>query len=148
MVENETLKKLLDVIVYLTLIINVITIVLSLLAYTGISLISMSAGILFLAALSLNLSTIFFTFANLNREDAKGRSLKNLCYLYMVFFFFAMFFILFKQIIFAIVTDITSNLYTIAEIVYLLGYFGILGLGLLLVLLVFKSIHRYETWLK
>lgn len=148
MVENETLKKFRDITVYATLIINVSTITLSLLAYTGILVISMFAGFFFIVALLLNLSTIFFTFANLNREDVKGRKLKNLCYIFMVFFFFAMFFILFKQLIFAVVTNIASYLYPIAEIIYLLGYFGILGLGLLLVLLNLRYIHRHETWLK
>lgn len=145
MTEKGDYFKYLKIVTYATLVINAITIILSVFGEYPISDI---AGFMYIIAICINILAIFFNFININTVDAKGKLLKALCYLFLVFLFFAMFLLLFKQIIFALQTDPTSNLLLIAEITHWIIYFGILGFGILLSLLDLKYFDRPETWTK
>lgn len=143
MADREVYFKYLKAITYATLGINLITIILSLFGSYPISNI---AGYMYIVAICINLLTIFFNFINMNTADAKGKLLKVLCYIYLVFLFFAMFILLFKQIIFVIQDDPSRII--IADITHWTVYFGILGFALLLSLLDLKYFNRPETWTK
>jgi len=143
MTEREVYFKYLKVVIYATLVINIITIILSLIGEFTISNI---AGYLYLVAICLNILALFFNFININTADAKGKFLKIICYLYLVFLFFAIFMLLFKQIIFVVQEDPTNFRLLMAEITHSIVYFGILGFALLLALLDLKYFNRPETW--
>jgi hypothetical protein len=143
MAEKGAYFKYLKVVTYATLVINIVSIILSLFGEYPISSI---AGYLYIGAICLNILVIFFNFMNINTADAKGKFLKILCYIYLVFLFFAMFMLLFSQIIFIIQEDPTSIRLIIAELTHWIVYFGVLGFALLLALLDLKYFTRPETW--
>ena len=145
MTEKAAFFKYLKLVTYATLVINAITIVLSLFGEFPISNI---AGFMYLVAISVNLLAIFINFLNINTADPKGKLLKNLCYIYLVFLFFALFLLLFKQILFVTQIDPNNMRLMIAEITHWIVYFGILGFALLLSLLDLKYFNRPETWTK
>lgn len=136
--------KGLKIIIYLTLAINAMAIALSVIGNFDIINI---AGYIYLLALCIDLGAIFFTFINLNAADEKGKILKAICYIFLGFFFFALFLLLFKQIVFMTETDPLNIRYVVAELIHNFAYFGILGFGILLSLLDLKYLHRSETWL-
>jgi hypothetical protein len=147
MKENHILKKGLEIMVYVALIANVTSIVLGIIATIGSTAISNIAGIMFVISLGVNLAVLFFNFASLNRVDPKGKRLKNLCYIFMIFFFFALILIFYNQLVFVLEMDLMSRHYIIAYIIHISGYFGILGFGLLITLFDFKYLPRPETWI-
>jgi hypothetical protein len=143
MTEKGVYFKYLKMVIYATLVINAVTIILSLIGELSISNI---AGFMYVVAICINILAIFVNFININTADAKGKLLKVLCYIFLTFLFFAMFLLLFKQIIFVLQADPTSNRLLIAEITHWIVYFGILGFALLLSLLDLKYFNRSETW--
>jgi hypothetical protein len=143
MAEKGAYFKYLKVSTYATLVINIVSIILSLFGEYPISSI---AGYMYIVAICLNILVIFFNFININTADAKGKFLKILCYIYLVFLFFAMFMLLFNQIIFVLQEDPTSIRLIIAELTHWIVYFGVLGFALLLALLDLKYFTRPETW--
>ncbi len=145
MPERVAVFKYLKLITYATLVINATTIVLSLFGEFPISNI---AGFMYLVAISVNLLAIFVNFLYINTADAKGKLLKIICYVYLVFLFFAMFLLLFKQILFVTQVDPNNSRLMLAEITHWVVYFGILGFAVLLTLLDLKYFHRPETWTK
>ncbi|HUX98809.1 MAG TPA: hypothetical protein VMV49_04600 [Candidatus Deferrimicrobium sp.] len=148
MAEKGFFSEYFKVIILITLITNSIAIILSLIGDVGITLLTSVAIILMITAWCANLTAIHFTFVNLNRTDRKGNLLKNICYVYLVFFFFAIFMIFFKQIVFIFVQNVESVRYLRAEIIHLIAYYGILGFGLILSILDFKFLERAETWVQ
>jgi hypothetical protein len=143
MAEKGSYFDYLKVVIYATLVINIITIILSLFGEYPVSSI---AGYMYLVALSVNLLAIFFNFINLNRASAKGKVLKIICYIDLVFLFFAIFMLLFNQIIFVLQEDLTNIRLIISEITHWIIYYGILGFALLLALVDLKYFNRPETW--
>jgi hypothetical protein len=130
---------------YASLVLNALAIALSLIGdYNVLNI----AGYIYFAVLCINLSAIFFTFINLNVQDKKGKILKVICYIFLVFFFFALFLLLYKQIIFVTIMDLTSIQYIVADLIQKTVYFGILGFGVILALLDLKYLHRPETWIQ
>lgn len=136
--------KGLNIIIYISLVINAVAIVLSLI---GDFKIRDFAGYIYLIAICINLLTIFLNFINFNALNDKGKILKIICYVFLAFFFFALFLLIFKQIIFVTEMDPTSNRYLIADLIHKIAYFGILGFGVILSLFDLKYLNRLETWI-
>ena len=136
--QNGILSKYLNLVIYLAVIINLVTIIFSLLLDIGVSFLGNITGIFLLVAWSVNLLTVFFYFGNLNRADEKGNLLKNLCYLFLFFFFFALILLIMKLVM----------LMPLMLYLSFLAYYGILGFGLLFAILGYRLRDRAETWVK
>jgi len=145
--KNELLKKGLEIITYVALVINAVALGLSIIVDIGVPFGSVLGGYLFFIALCANIASLFFNFATLNRTDEKGKLLKRLCYIFLIFFFFALYLMLYKQFIFISQMDLTDISYLTSDILQKFTYFGILGFGLALALLDLKYLSRPETWL-
>ncbi|MHA1264298.1 MAG: hypothetical protein ACTSRS_03605 [Candidatus Helarchaeota archaeon] len=140
------MKRWMEIFVYIAFVINLLAIVLNFLVELNLSGLIEVGGLLYFIALCTNISIIFFNFATFNRNDEKGKILKILCYIYLVFLFFGLILFYFKQFIFIAIMDVTSIQYLLANLIQSILYFGILGFGLLLLLFDLKYLQRPKTW--
>ncbi len=135
------MHKLLKYCSYSGLIINITTIILTLLPYIGIETFKTISTVMFFIAFGIDLALITLNLSLVNRQDPVGQKIKAISRIYLVFLFLA-----------ALLLGFSSFLYsffeggTLATIGTLIAYYGMFGLGLVIVFLDFQNRNRTETW--
>lgn len=130
---------------YLSLIINIVAIVFTILPTIGLSTLGTISVIIFIVTVAVDLALIYLTLDSINRSDSKGQTIKKLCWIYLIFFFFAILALMTDALVYSFV-EVGSILRTLSYIFAQIAYYAIYGLGIFTSYYNLQHIDRPETW--
>ncbi len=135
---------------YAAMLLNLVSIVFGIIYLAGASayifVISDIFGIIILVTIFCNLLLTYLNTSRLNKTTKLGNKLNLLCYIYLMFVIVAMFLIMLGNWLY---TANYSNLLIDNLMAYgflLLGYFGVLGFGMVIAFVDIKNLENKELW--
>jgi hypothetical protein len=130
---------------YIGLFINIAAMIFIILPYIGLELLKAISVIIFIIAFGIDLGLITINLGLVNRQDATGQTIKNICRIYLFFCLIAVMLLFLFSLTYAFI-EVGNFLRICAYISLFIAYYGIFGLGLVTVYLDLQNIDRTETW--
>ena len=123
------------------LIINIAAIILTMLPYIGFEAFKPVSTVMFIIAFGIDLALITLNLSLVNRQDPVGQKIKVISRIYLVFLFLAVLLLGFSSFLYSFFEE-----GTLATIGTLIAYYGMFGLGLVIIFLDLQNRNRTETW--
>lgn len=134
-------KNLFKVLFWIGLIFNVCSILLHLVSLLILDILQEITALLMIFTISYDILFIIINFNIIERKSQAGRLIKNLLWIYLVFLFFATFFVMINPILSALGGGGRGT-----QILFFIGYYGIFSFGLCIFILDIKNLNNLKTW--
>ncbi|MBD3227646.1 MAG: hypothetical protein GF329_05615 [Candidatus Lokiarchaeota archaeon] len=133
---------LFKILFWIGLILNLASILFHLISIFAFGIIQEMTAFLMVITIFYDIIFIVINFSIVNRNEKNGAQIKNLLWFYLVFLFFAVFFMAMNPLISAL--EIENIL---IQMLFFIGYYGIYSFGITIFVLDLKNLNNAKAWL-
>ncbi|MHA1253805.1 MAG: hypothetical protein ACTSRP_27830 [Candidatus Helarchaeota archaeon] len=126
-INPEKIKSILKFYYYISLVLNISTVILHIIAEFFVSIIQEFTAFLIITVFFLNIFLIIINFKIINRDNKEGKFIKNLIWIYLIFIIYTLYSMANYHISIALM-DKTISMSDI--ILFFVGIYGFYGFGI------------------
>ena len=142
-INPEKIKSILKFYYYISLVLNISTVILHIIAEFFVSIIQEFTAFLMITVFFLNIFLIIINFKIINRDNKEGKFIKNLIWIYLIFIIYTLYSMANYHISIALM-DKTISMSDI--ILFFVGIYGFYGFGIFISLIDVLNADNESVW--
>ena len=142
-INPEKIKSILKFYYYISLVLNISTVILHIIAEFFVSIIQEFTAFLMITIFFLNIFLIIINFKIINRDNKEGKFIKNLIWIYLIFIIYTLYSMANYHISIALM-DKTISMSDI--ILFFVGIYGFYGFGIFISLIDVLNADNESVW--
>ena len=142
-INPEKIKSILKFYYYISLVLNISTVILHIIAEFFVSIIQEFTAFLIITVFFLNIFLIIINFKIINRDNKEGKFIKNLIWIYLIFIIYTLYSMANYHISIALM-DKTISMSDI--ILFFVGIYGFYGFGIFISLIDVLNADNESVW--
>ncbi|MHA1232685.1 MAG: hypothetical protein ACTSPQ_18790 [Candidatus Helarchaeota archaeon] len=142
-INPEKIKSILKFYYYISLVLNISTVILHIIAEFFVSIIQEFTAFLIITVFFLNIFLIIINFKIINRDNKEGKFIKNLIWIYLIFIIYT----LYSMANYHISIALMDKTISISDIIlFFVGIYGFYGFGIFISLIDVLNADNESVW--